>query len=137
VIDGVGSSWNGETSPPPPSAVEKPSHSDSSQRTCKANLRFDPAAELEHVIQRAVALAVDDMIAQFTFAPAADWSTDPAEAIWALSRITIRVGTTVDEANRQFVEATVEKCRGNKLKAAHIHGISPQPMYRHFSDLKP
>jgi DNA-binding NtrC family response regulator len=93
--------------------------------------------ELEHVIQRAVALAVDDTIAQFTFAPTAGSGANPAGPARDGSGITIPVGTTVDEATRQLVQATLEKYGGNKLRAARILGIPPRTMYRHFSDPKP
>jgi two-component system response regulator HydG len=92
--------------------------------------------ELEHVIQRAVALAANDTIAHFAFAPAPGPNADLAEAARDGSGIIIPIGTTVDEATRQLVEATVAKCGGNKLKAAHILGIPPRTMYRHYGEPK-
>lgn len=89
--------------------------------------------ELEHVIQRAVALADGEVIAAFGFAPAAG----PSAATDDRNGILIPVGTTVDEATRRLVEATIDQCAGNKLKAARILGISPRTMYRHFSNGQP
>ena len=56
--------------------------------------------------------------------------------VWTALR-TIPVGTTLDEATKRLVAATVEQCKGNKLQAARILGIPPRTMYRHFPDLKP
>ena len=86
--------------------------------------------ELEHVIQRAVALAGGDTITDFTFAPAA------SNAVTALngSFVSIPIGTTVDEATRRLVQATIERCAGNKLQAARMLGIPARTMYRHFSN---
>ena len=93
--------------------------------------------ELEHVIQRAVALATGDTISGFTFAPSVSGAGESAEATRNGPRITIPIGTTVDEATQRLVAATVEQCGGNKLQAARILGIPPRTMYRHFPDLKP
>ena len=86
--------------------------------------------ELEHVIQRAVALADDDTIADFTFAPAVSNGMTARNG----SNVSIAIGTTVDEAKRRLVEATIERCAGNKLQAARMLGIPPRTMYRHFSN---
>jgi two-component system response regulator HydG len=91
--------------------------------------------ELEHVIQRAVALAAGDTITSFTFAPATAGvagCTPPGSL-----QLSLPFGTTLDEATRRLVQATVKQCGGNKLKAARILGIPPRTMYRHFADLKP
>jgi DNA-binding NtrC family response regulator len=45
------------------------------------------------------------------------------------------LGTTLDEATRRLVQATIEKCAGNKLKAAQLLGIPPRTMYRNFGEL--
>jgi two-component system, NtrC family, response regulator HydG len=88
--------------------------------------------ELDHVLQRAVALANGDTIRGFTFAPAA--LPDGNAAVRDESGISVPIGTTVDEATKCLVEATIEHCGGNKLKAARMLGIPPRTMYRHFSD---
>jgi DNA-binding NtrC family response regulator len=90
--------------------------------------------ELEHVIQRAVALAAGGTITTFSFAPAAGSVSGMPPAAVSGPVISIPIGTTVDDATRQLVGATIDYCGGNKLKAAHILGIPPRTMYRHFSD---
>jgi DNA-binding NtrC family response regulator len=88
--------------------------------------------ELEHVIQRAVALTAGETIRSFTFAPASSVSREgagqPDSAV-----LSIPIGVTVDEATKRLVEATIQRCGGNKLQAARILGIPPRTMYRHFS----
>lgn len=87
--------------------------------------------ELEHVIQRAVALAPAKTITDFAFAPQV---SGPANAAGMQNgSLSIPIGTTVDEATRKLVEATIQQCSGNKLQAAKILGIAPRTMYRHFS----
>jgi len=86
--------------------------------------------ELEHAIQRAVALAGGKTITEFAFAP-----TVANEAVARDgSNVSIPIGTTVDEATKRLVQATIERCAGNKLQAARILGIPPRTMYRHFSN---
>jgi DNA-binding NtrC family response regulator len=89
--------------------------------------------ELNHVIQRAVALANGDTIESFAFAPAASGSMT-ATAVANGEHVSIPIGTTMDEATRRLVRATIERCAGNKLKAARMLGIAPRTMYRHFSN---
>jgi DNA-binding NtrC family response regulator len=88
--------------------------------------------ELEHVVERAVALADEDTIASFAFAPAIAGVATPAAQNG--SSISIPIGTTMDEATRRLVQATIEHCAGNKLKAARMLGIPPRTMYRRFSN---
>ncbi len=85
--------------------------------------------ELEHVIQRAVALTSGDTIADFAFAPAVSNAMTAPDG----SNVSIPIGTTVDEATKRLVQATLERCAGNKLQAARMLGIPPRTMYRHFS----
>ncbi len=89
--------------------------------------------ELNHVLQRAVALANGDTITGFAFAPAAAGAVKPAPTLNGAD-ISIPIGTTVDEATKQLVQATIEHCAGNKLKAARLLGIPLRTMYRHFSN---
>ena len=91
--------------------------------------------ELEHVIQRAVVLAPGDAITGFTFAPAMAGTAERAPQIGP--DLSLPIGTTLNEATKRLIQATVEQCGGNKLKAAQILGIPPRTMYRHFADLKP
>jgi two-component system response regulator HydG len=89
--------------------------------------------ELEHVLQRAVALAQGDTIHQFSFAPAVTHTIDEAVGARDGPGITIRIGTTVEEATKQLIQATLEQCKGNKLQASRMLGIPARTMYRHFS----
>jgi DNA-binding NtrC family response regulator len=88
--------------------------------------------ELNHVVQRAVALADGDTITGFAFAPAAAGPMKSATVVNG-SSISIPIGTSVDEATNRLVQATIEQCEGNKLKAARLLGIPPRTMYRRFS----
>jgi two-component system response regulator HydG len=87
--------------------------------------------ELNNVIQRAVAVAENDTISGFAFAPPA--CSVPQVVMSDGGSIPIPIGTTVDEATKRLVRATIEQCSGNKLKAARMLGISPRTMYRQFS----
>ncbi len=89
--------------------------------------------ELNHVIQRAVALADGDTITSFAFAPAASGAMTAA-TVSDGANVSIPIGTTMDEATKRLVQATIERCDGNKLKAARLLGIAPRTMYRHFSN---
>jgi two-component system response regulator HydG len=89
--------------------------------------------ELNNVIQRAVALAEDHTISSFAFPPAAGCALETAVGPDSRS-ISILIGTSVDEATKRLVQATIERCDGNKLKAARMLGIPPRTMYRHFSN---
>lgn len=91
--------------------------------------------ELEHAVQRAVALAGGETITQFVFAPAVDLA-DPSQMVEDSARISVPIGTTVDEATRRLVQATIAHCAGNKLQAARMLGIPPRTMYRRFTNLK-
>lgn len=89
--------------------------------------------ELEHAIQRAVALARCQTIENFVFAPEVPASSNGGGIGQSGPSLSIPIGTTAQEAAGQLVRATIEKCGGNKLKAARILGIPPRTMYRHFS----
>ncbi len=88
--------------------------------------------ELEHVVQRAVVLVEGETVGSFTFAPRAGGVAGTALTLGG-ANISIAIGTTVEEATRQLVRATIERCGGNKLQAAKQLGIPPRTMYRHFS----
>jgi len=90
--------------------------------------------ELEHVVQRAVALAKGGTITAFAFAPAVPGAVNAATNGTDGLSISIPIGTTMDEATRRLVQATIKQCEGNKLKAARLLGMAPRTMYRHFSD---
>jgi DNA-binding NtrC family response regulator len=89
--------------------------------------------ELEHVVQRAVALTSSDTITSFEFAPTLGSSAQSTAASSGNPTVAIPIGTTVDDATRRLVDATLEQCRGNKMQAARILGISPRTMYRYLA----
>jgi two-component system, NtrC family, response regulator HydG len=89
--------------------------------------------ELEHVIERAVALATGDTITSFSFSPSVSDTPSASGTEPASPLISIPIGTTVEEATKRLVVATITQCGGNKLKAARILGVPPRTMYRHYS----
>jgi DNA-binding NtrC family response regulator len=90
--------------------------------------------ELEHVIQRAVALCDDETIAGFVFAPKISGASQEPAATQSGPCVSIPIGTTVHEATKRLVEATIKQCAGNKLQAARMLGMPSRTMYRHFSN---
>ncbi len=93
--------------------------------------------ELEHVIQRAVALCDDETISGFVFARKVSGPSPEAGSTQNGPCVSIPIGATVEEATRRLVAATIEQCGGNKLQAARVLGIPARTMYRHFAGLKP
>lgn len=89
--------------------------------------------ELEHVIQRAVALNPGDSIKAFEFSPIV---LDHMVKSKNSKEVSIPIGTSMDEATKRLVDATLEQCGGNKLKAARLLGIPARTMYRHFGGTK-
>jgi DNA-binding NtrC family response regulator len=90
--------------------------------------------ELEHVIQRAVALCDQETISSFVFVTQAPGAPQPPAPKESGLCVSIPIGTTVDEATKSLVQATIEHCAGNKLEAARVLGIPARTMYRHFSN---
>jgi len=90
--------------------------------------------ELEHVIQRAVALCDEETIRGFVFAPKVSGAAQEPATTQNVSCVSIPIGTTAHEATKRLVRATIEQCAGNRLQAARMLGIPPRTMYRHFSD---
>jgi len=90
--------------------------------------------ELEHVIQRAVALCDEQTIRAFVFAPKVSGASQEPATTLDVSCVSIPIGTTAHEATKRLVRATIQQCAGNRLQAARMLGIPPRTMYRHFSD---
>jgi DNA-binding NtrC family response regulator len=111
-----------------PPVISPPALDQLMSHTWPGNVR-----ELNHVIQRAVALTIGDTITSFVFAPAANSVMKVAPQVDG-SNISIPIGTSADEATKRLVQATIDHCAGNKLKAAQMLGIPPRTMYRHFSN---
>ncbi len=108
--------------------IAPPAHDQLLAHSWPGNVR-----ELQHVIQRAVALNDGDTIVSFAFAPAVSGESTAAARERDGSIVSIPIGTSVDEATKRLVQATIEQCAGNKLQAARVLGIPPRTMYRHFS----
>lgn len=91
------------------------------RRTWPGNIR-----ELRNVLERAVILAGEGPIRVAHLPPA------PGEAAPVANdpeAITIRVGTTVDEAEKALILKTLEHAGSNKTRAAEILGISLKTMH--------
>lgn len=88
--------------------------------------------ELRHVIQRAAVLCEEHAIKSFVFAPEAS-TVPPVSPAHPGASVSIPIGTTVEEATRRLVQATIDQCAGNKFQAARILGIPARTMYRHYS----
>jgi DNA-binding NtrC family response regulator len=83
--------------------------------------------ELKNYCQRAFILA-DDVI-DANLAPAAVTAPESAPLL------SVRVGTTLDEASRRLIEATLAEC-GSKRKAADMLGISLKTLYNRLAVYK-
>lgn len=90
------------------------------RRSWPGNIR-----ELRNVLERAVILAGDGPIRVAHLPP------NPGESVPVSDpdAITIRVGTTVDEAEKALIFKTLEHTRQNKTRAAEILGVSLKTMH--------
>jgi DNA-binding NtrC family response regulator len=85
---------------------------------------------LENTIQRALAVATNDIIQSFHLAPPPR-SGGPSASFGPA--VTIPVGTTLEEADNLLISETLNQCGGDKEKAAKMLGVSSRTLYRHFS----
>ena len=77
--------------------------------------------ELRNVVQRAYIMADGDSITAACI---------PFDAPVRVSQsVTVQVGTTVEEMERQLILATLESVKGHKEKAAEMLGISAKTLY--------
>jgi DNA-binding NtrC family response regulator len=83
--------------------------------------------ELKNYCQRAFILA--DEVIDANLAPAAVAAPESAPLL------SVRVGTTLDEASRRLIEATLAEC-GSKRKAADMLGISLKTLYNRLAVYK-
>jgi len=90
------------------------------QREWQGNVR-----ELQNAVQRAYILADDELIA----AHASIAPPPPAAAGAAATSITVPVGSSIADAERALIEATLEHVGGNKAAAAKVLGISLKTLY--------
>jgi two-component system response regulator AtoC len=88
--------------------------------------------ELKNVIHRAYVLSdaeIDvDTGAEF-IAPIATAASPPRADVTSGNEVRIRVGTSLDNAERALIMATLRALDGSKSKAAHVLGISLKTLY--------
>lgn len=80
--------------------------------------------ELENVMERAVVLAKGDVIDE------ADLPDSVSEGNGESGAITLPLGISLEEMERQVLDQTLQVTRGNKKMAAHLLGISLRTVYR-------
>jgi len=93
------------------------------RRTWPGNIR-----ELRNVLERASILAGEGLI-RIPHLPSAPGVEAPAPIANDPEAITLRVGTTVDEAERLLIEKTLEHTKNNKTRAADVLGISLKTLH--------
>jgi DNA-binding NtrC family response regulator len=82
--------------------------------------------ELKNAIERAHIIATDRIDAEsLPLRASATAATEPAAAL--------PVGSSIAEVEQQLIVATMERCGGNKTKAAEILGISLKTLYNKLS----
>jgi Nif-specific regulatory protein len=77
--------------------------------------------ELEHFIESAIALSTDGVI-RGELVPLS-WRGARSTASEARRGVTLPFGLTLDEAERRYVEASIEHAGGNKTEAARVLGV--------------
>ncbi len=82
--------------------------------------------EFRNVLERAVILAGNGLLYPQHFANA---PAPPANRGTAENGLNIRLGSTLDEAERTLIDATLKKTGGNKTKAAAVLGISAKTLH--------
>ena len=88
------------------------------------------ARELRNVIERAVILCADGAPLDAGHLPPGFARTQaPAEQTMDADIVPVRVGSTVDEAERQLILRTLEATGQNKTRAAEILGVSLKTMH--------
>ncbi len=95
------------------------------------------ARELRNTIERAVILCQDGAPLDAGHLPPGFGST-PTHAVQALdgSVVAIRVGTTVDEAERLLILRTLDATGQNKTRAAEILGVSLKTMHNKLKEYR-
>ena len=102
-------------------------------RQCIAAYRWPGnVRELKNVIHRAYVLSdseVDVDTGSEFIAPIATAASAPRADVSSGNEIRIRVGTSLDNAERALIMATLRALDGSKSKAAHVLGISLKTLY--------
>jgi len=91
--------------------------------------------ELENAMQRALAVATDNVIHSFHLVPAAATARAGGEPLGP--SVTIPIGTPLGAAEERLISETLNQCGGDKEKAAKMLGISSRTLYRRFSKDEP
>lgn len=94
------------------------------QHTWPGNVR-----ELRNFVQRAYIMADDDLITEVQVPLQVVATQAPAAAM-----VSVPVGMSLADADRQLIFATLEQCAGVKKHAAEILGISLKTLYNRLED---
>lgn len=92
--------------------------------------------ELRNVVQRAYLMAIDEIITDEWLpsdVPAASDTSGPAAASNDLT-ITIRLGTTLAEAEYQLIQATLQHFNNHKERTAAVLGMSLKTLYNRLKE---
>jgi DNA-binding NtrC family response regulator len=89
--------------------------------------------ELRNVIERATIVAKGDVVEAGDLPPLT--SVSPSSPAAGPGR-GLRPGTTVDEAERQLIEVTLDHTGGNKTRAAEMLGISLKTLHNKLNRMK-
>jgi two-component system, NtrC family, response regulator HydG len=84
--------------------------------------------ELANTVERAVALRKGDLLdaGDFSFISTTGMASPKSES----GRITIELGTPLDQVEERMIRAALDACAGDKEKAASLLGISSRTIYR-------
>ncbi|MEC8194670.1 MAG: sigma-54 dependent transcriptional regulator [Myxococcota bacterium] len=80
--------------------------------------------QLENTIERAVVLCKTDAI------DAGDFPAEIAKGSSAPARLSFPVGTPLKTMERRMIEATIQKCNGDRQKTATLLGTTTRTLYR-------
>jgi DNA-binding NtrC family response regulator len=96
------------------------------ERLLRAHTWPGNVRELRNTIERAVIVCEGELIGQTHLPPALTTFPDAADAA---DRITLKVGTTVDEAEKQLILKTLTATGNNKTQAAVLLGIGLKTLH--------
>ena len=88
--------------------------------------------ELRNVLERAVIIAGEGALGPEHLAGLGRAAEAPARAVAptaGLAEVSLRVGTTIDEAERALIELTLEHTGGNRTRTAALLGISQKTLF--------
>jgi len=86
--------------------------------------------ELRNVLERAVILAGEGTVQMIHLPPGFSGAPVPASAVAVeQGELRVRVGQTIEQAERALIELTLEHTKNNKTRAAEILGISQKTLF--------